>query len=110
MLVSLDDNVPFPLANITRIVLFSVIRKAGCWGFFIFVAGRRRRRGSVRLRGEEVLRDRDRYSRIKEQRSGVTTFLGRGARIAVGCKRFIAFGELEGKLRDEICIFFSIIE
>lgn len=29
MLVSLDDNVPFPLANITSIVLFSVIRKAG---------------------------------------------------------------------------------
>lgn len=104
MLVSLDDNVPFPLGNITRIVLFSVIRKAG-WD-----SSSSRRRGSVRLRGEEVLRDRDRYSRIEEQRSGVTTFLGRGARIVLGCKRFIVFGELEGKLRDEICISFSIAE
>lgn len=28
MLVSLDDNVPFPLGNITRIILLCVIRKA----------------------------------------------------------------------------------
>lgn len=106
MLVSLDDNVPFPLGNITRIVLLCVIRKAR-WNSS---SSWREKEDRFDYRGEEVLRDRDRYSRIKEQRSGVTTFLGHGARIVLGCKRFIAFGELEGKLRDEICISFSIVE
>lgn len=75
MLVSLDDNVPFRLAT-SSVVSFRSARNSQSLGLGFFIFSVARRRGSVRFdgEGEEVLRDRDRYSWIKGQRSGTTTF------------------------------------